>query len=541
MPRGYGRHDYERFDDSFSAHRVGNAKIGNVIVDCRFLFTKSQWGLIGNNMNPGGIVYLDLDFDQPVDMRFRSATVLVTLKEYEGKELRKSQRVQEPVGSSGNRSRCPVKFTHYYGPRQFHGPERSMRTHREKHLVPNVNIAGYGVGGVGVTSEQDSNQVSRWKFAGHLGISKGNTWYDRLRWTLEENELESQSLHSNILHTAFAIEHNANEFYMTVEVSGKLVSLSDRFKNKMRRFGGSECKGHETVTTKFQWTNAYFCPKRLDKLAEGLEYAMKYANLHEIPLEVPDTLPGQFRPMADIRDSVSESIFNSDGGSFESAWPGLSDIDTFSQGIETIPELDELARAAGFAPIASGPPDTTEISEPPAPTLVDSKRQERDNSGTKPMRRTVEASPRRSADDSKSEMETLIWLTRMPLIAVVLKFVAAVMGMKLEQLDHSTTADTDHGDKDGTMENARLWGYIPSTGRMNSHATGSSSSTLNGKSYVKRRNHTKIPSGLERIEEVSPTPQLNPEDGPERLTMDGSGLNTLNSIMREHKADVMTD
>lgn len=40
----YGRCDFERFDDVASSHmRAGHAKIGEVEIDCKFIFRKSLW------------------------------------------------------------------------------------------------------------------------------------------------------------------------------------------------------------------------------------------------------------------------------------------------------------------------------------------------------------------------------------------------------------------------------------------------------------------------------------------------------------------
>ncbi|ROW01852.1 hypothetical protein VMCG_05586 [Cytospora schulzeri] len=388
-----------------------------------------------------------------------------------------------------------------------------MRTLRERHLTPNVNILGYGAGGIGLTAKQDAIRVSRWKFAGHLDTSKGSIWYDTLKWTLEENELESQPLHSNVLHTAFAFEHNANEFYMTVEVKGKLIGFSDRLKNKIMRFGpaGGEGKSRDTVTTKFQWTDGYSCPKRLDKMAEGLEYAMEYENLYEIPLEMPDTLPAQFRPMTEPRDPVSRSFYHSEEKYSEGTRPGILEVPGVSQGINEGPTLDDLARAAGFAPSsdsasAQRPPDTYQASEFSSPTLIGSGREDslvHDFEAT-PKQRAAESEPESYGDDGKSDAGMLIWLTQMPLIAVVLKLLAAVMGLKATRVSKVATTDTHSEEEGGSTENARLGSYNSSAGSVSTTATGPPSSVLNGTSYVRRRKNDSLPSGLEMIEEVNP-------------------------------------
>lgn len=66
--RKYGGYDFERFDNLSSSHAsIGHRSFDKVNVNCRFLFKKSKWGVLGECKNPAGIVYLDLTFDQPKD------------------------------------------------------------------------------------------------------------------------------------------------------------------------------------------------------------------------------------------------------------------------------------------------------------------------------------------------------------------------------------------------------------------------------------------------------------------------------------------
>lgn len=61
----FGRQDlreYQKVDRNVS---VGNSEIGGVSVDCRFNFSKTRWGLIEDQ--PGGIFYMDLTINQPLD------------------------------------------------------------------------------------------------------------------------------------------------------------------------------------------------------------------------------------------------------------------------------------------------------------------------------------------------------------------------------------------------------------------------------------------------------------------------------------------
>ncbi|KAK1827197.1 hypothetical protein QBC39DRAFT_362474 [Podospora conica] len=277
----YGRCDFERFDDVASSHmRAGHAKFGEVEIECKFIFRKSRWGILGPNRHPGGILYLDLDIHQPPDCRLHSATVEITLEE--------DRRSTTEPGTV--RPRCPVKFTDNYGPKSLSGPERVERTRRIKNFTPMVNVLGNGAGGLGIDTERMKLTSSRWRFAGHLTSSKGCIWYNMLRWKLHENTNEAQSLHSNVIHTAFALEHNAERFYIKVQVSGRLLKRTDRFMDKLK------FRKQGIVTTMVEWGNGYHSPKVLDTIAAGLPRAMEHENLANVSMEMPDAMSASFGP-----------------------------------------------------------------------------------------------------------------------------------------------------------------------------------------------------------------------------------------------------
>ncbi|KAK4649405.1 uncharacterized protein QC761_0021080 [Podospora bellae-mahoneyi] len=279
----YGRRDYERFDHIASSHmRAGRGSIGKVEVDCRFMFTKSRWGVLGESQNPAGILYLDLDFHQPPDCKLESATVSVKLTEEDGEDARIEHR-----------SSCPVKFTDHYGPKHIRGRETLVQTRKLVNRTPNVNVLGYGAGGLGIDKEKTVTGGSRWNFEGHISSTKGSIWYNTLKWELKENTFEYQPSHNNLIHTAFVLEHNATRFYMTVEISGKLSKFSDEFM-KMFKFRD----GKKEIVTKIEWANGYSCPLRLDRMARELHLQMEYENMARIPMEMPDALPAHYRPVA---------------------------------------------------------------------------------------------------------------------------------------------------------------------------------------------------------------------------------------------------
>lgn len=367
----YGRQDYSRFDNIASSHmRAGRGSIGKVEVDCRFLFKESQWGVIGESKNPAGILFLDLDLRQPPDCKLESATVTVTL-EAEDKE---EDGIQ-------HRSACPVKFTDHYGPKSLVGEPSREQNRKVKRRTPEMQVMGYGAGGLGVDKEKIVQRCSRWKFSGHLCSSKGNVWYNRLQWDLEENPLERQPTHSNLIHTAFALEHNATRFYMTVHVSGKLARLSDRLRLKFR----SKEEENQDIVTKIEWRDGYESRLRLDAIAKSLHPAMQLQNMSQVAMEVPSAMPATFHP------ATPSQLPPAPQHPSTTPWSGpglMGSVDTeplrvadSGEHLQT-PSLQELRTAAGIVPQLPSPcqlpatpqqPDVDQASESSgSETLVNS-------------------------------------------------------------------------------------------------------------------------------------------------------------------------
>ncbi|KAK4127131.1 hypothetical protein N657DRAFT_653447 [Parathielavia appendiculata] len=195
--------------------RAGRGSIGKVEVDCRFMFTRSP-------------------MSQPPDCKLESATITVKLSENDGEEARIQQR-----------SACPVQL-----------PTISART-----TAP----------AVGKHKEKLVQTRGRWDFSGYILSTKDSMWYNVLRWELKESSLEWQPTHSNLFHTAFALEHNATRFYMTVHVSGKLAKLSQKIKDIKNQLKFGEKSGRTQEI-------------RLDKYAQHLHAAMGYANMENVAL-----------------------------------------------------------------------------------------------------------------------------------------------------------------------------------------------------------------------------------------------------------------
>ncbi|QKX54155.1 uncharacterized protein TRUGW13939_01239 [Talaromyces rugulosus] len=185
---------YEELDHLSSAS-LCYREIGKVKVDCRFRLSKSQWGVLGEDKNPAGILYMDLGFDQPQDFRLKSATVLVTLQ-YGGRTVNRNNNLH---------------ITDYYGPKNLRGIPTSIDTKQTYRITPNVAVLGNGIGGLGVNKEKYFSHSEFWSFTGQLLPGKSNyrteVAYRTVKWELTENELDQQPLHSNVIHTAFTFQH----------------------------------------------------------------------------------------------------------------------------------------------------------------------------------------------------------------------------------------------------------------------------------------------------------------------------------------------
>jgi hypothetical protein len=290
--RKYGRYDFERFDHLSSAHAsIGHNTFDKVTVNCRFLFKKSRWGVLGLHKHPAGIIYLDLSFDQPKDSQLDSATVIITLED-EDKGLLKSNN------NSLSKTLYPVQITDYFGPKGFAGPAKTAQIKKSLHLTPNAQFAGTGFGGIGFDHEASSTSSSRWKFSGTLLPGKGThqfPWaYRTLKWDLTENDLESQATHSNVVHTAFAFEHSGQPFFMKVEIKGKLKRRHERVRDKLMKFPSSVNRDDASIVTRINFGDLISFRTPLDERAQNLQFEMELANMHEIPMEVSDPKPATF-------------------------------------------------------------------------------------------------------------------------------------------------------------------------------------------------------------------------------------------------------
>lgn len=284
--RRYGKYDFDSFTHlPGSRYFLGQGKIGEVLVDCDFLFTESKWGVLTPARNPGGVVYLDLCFTEPPGCSLKGATVLLSLDE-DDKDLRRHFAAGKPPP----KPRVPVQITKH-GPQALRGTMSEQAEFKKYNGTPHVEAGGFaGFGGIGVDYEKLITRKSQWRVASqvtanHLGRAT------TLRWDITENEFDSQPAHPNRFHTAFSFEHDGQPFLMQVEVGGLLESTIEQSKHKVKqgfkkylRFP-AEPRRATTMVNFGGRSNAHQSP--LDELVETIPAAMIWANWKEALL-VPE-------------------------------------------------------------------------------------------------------------------------------------------------------------------------------------------------------------------------------------------------------------
>ncbi|KAL1852022.1 hypothetical protein Daus18300_012377 [Diaporthe australafricana] len=362
----YGRYgDFADFGTQSSGHAsVGFKSLGKISIDCEFLFEKSQWGVLGHKQFPAGIIYVNLNFGPPQGCRVKSATITITLDEHDpALEDYGADRELHPSG-------CPVQVTAWYGPKELNGQIKTAYTEATKKLVPEINALGNGAGGLGYESKKLFRHQARWSFNGQLLPGKDTWVYKTLRWDLNENELERQALHSSTVRTAFAFEHSGQSFLMKVDIDGKLESWNDRVKSKFR-FGSSRARERNIVTL-LDFEDYKIYTKNLDRTAMGLARAMEMENLQEIPVQIPDEIPGtRFYPAttSDTSDGAStgaaEIVQNvqSPGNTPLLGYPpqGGPEFGLLGPGAAAVPNLPGLPTIEEFREIIDGLSERQEV------------------------------------------------------------------------------------------------------------------------------------------------------------------------------------
>ncbi|KAI0098795.1 hypothetical protein GGR51DRAFT_537469 [Nemania sp. FL0031] len=277
--RKFGRYDSWKYETILSESSLAMESLEQVTIDCRFRLEKSKWGVLTEERHPGGIIYLDLTFQQPGDHRLKYATVTVTLDD-DSKDL--IQLLPAPGPSDD--AKVPVRIGEY-GPTQIMGEAKNVHKTVEHQAAPEIGVGGYiNVGNMGRKSERDFNQEYRWTFSSQKKPAKKDSpHYQVLKWTITENKLDPHSYHSNTIHTAFAFRHGGQPFLIRVGIEG---SLRNKFPNLWHKF--SSLRDQRFATTLVNFNGGERFTKVLDQIAERLPAEMERENTLKVPVEVKD-------------------------------------------------------------------------------------------------------------------------------------------------------------------------------------------------------------------------------------------------------------
>ncbi|KAI0853000.1 hypothetical protein F5Y00DRAFT_272545 [Daldinia vernicosa] len=283
--RRFGKYDFGRFERlEGSSHYLGKGKIGDVEVACKFLFRESRWGVLTPEKNPGGIIYLDLSFTEPLDCRLKNAIVSLTLDEED-----------EDLQRYGNSSAKITVHIIEHGPKNLYGELDSASKITKHSFNPHVEVGGiFGAGGVGRDSMKQYIHRSQWKFSSSSTPNK-LARPTILEWRLLESNLDSQLRYDNTFHTAFAFEHDG----VTHAFKKFKFPVKPQFATTMVDFGGRK--------------NLFQYP--LDELAKNIPSEMdkKNAKLVQVPKNSSGAnLSYEILEAAEPGDEQEDNQFNYD-------------------------------------------------------------------------------------------------------------------------------------------------------------------------------------------------------------------------------------
>ncbi|KAL2193223.1 hypothetical protein P885DRAFT_45897, partial [Corynascus similis CBS 632.67] len=295
--RRYGRNDFERFDEEVArgSHLcVGSASIGKVDIDCKYHWRKAQWGVLGREQTPAGIVYMDITFKQPHGYWLERATVYITLSEDMSSYALGAPRRDRTKLRRSLESDYAVQITEHYGPRYLTGTKTVHTQTKEDAFVPTVGVMGFEFGGIGTTFSTSKERVGRWVFKGTVCRPQGRDGLRTLVWELSENSLNPEQVHNQTYQTAFAFEHSRRPVFMRVEIEGKLRDRSRQMKHGLLRFSSTFGKKDHSTLTELDLSRQVEFNKSLDQIAHGLDMSMQMENCGNVPVEVPDPMPTHF-------------------------------------------------------------------------------------------------------------------------------------------------------------------------------------------------------------------------------------------------------
>ncbi|KAL8365464.1 hypothetical protein RB595_004329 [Gaeumannomyces hyphopodioides] len=402
--RKAGSHDYERFDHRCAgSYSAGGANLGDVKIDCKFLFRKSKWGTISHRKIAAGVIYMDLVFQQKPDCKITSATVTVTLRD---------RKEAKPAA-------FPSQMTDFYGPKSLVGSQRAEQKQIHTSLQPNISVMGNTVSGMGKSFETSFQLCHRWNFHGSMSADDSGI-YRSIGWDLSENKLESGQ--NGTVHTAFTVTHGGQGFLMDVKIQGKLERMGDRLRQIGRKlkFRPDGRRPGQISTTLI---GAYKGEKPgLDMLAAGLEQAMVLENSIKRPVELPDPQQAVFR---ELRPEIPSFLSQASEVSCRSpAQPGHMGLEIndhielrnrLLSSAESLmrPQVDLVRESLWENPEASIPStEPARSRRSSSPTLVDEQQQEASIESVKmdPGSGIEKPKPENHGQQVASARDLLVWV-----------------------------------------------------------------------------------------------------------------------------------
>ncbi|KXH52935.1 hypothetical protein CNYM01_08174 [Colletotrichum nymphaeae SA-01] len=311
--RRYGRKDYKLFDQDTArgSHLcVGSGAIGKVQVECKYHWKKAQWGVLGSNRNPAGIVYLDISIRQPPGHTLRDARVLITLAEQDpyGAEAR-GRWSQKHVRTSLD-SDYAVQVTEHFGPQSLVGPQTVTSELKQNAFEPTLGAGGFfEIGGMGTRRSVARRIIDSWTFKGMVKRARHGEGFRSLEWELKENETDCNPFRQHIFHTGFAFEHSGRPVTMCVEVEGRLKSRMRQGKHKFSKFCTRSSDTDNTTTTRIDLSSAKSVfKKQLDGVAHGLNMAMQKENYETVPVEMPAPMSATYEQITQSAEIPSQEF-----------------------------------------------------------------------------------------------------------------------------------------------------------------------------------------------------------------------------------------
>lgn len=216
---------------------------------------------------------------------------------------------EEPISTTASINHDTLQLTDYYGPKYLSGEPTALPRKRVYQLMPEVNAIGCSGGGAGVNSEKATNEIRRWMFTIQLVPGKApsnGVVYRTLKWELTENELDSQSVHNNVIRTGFAFEHDREAFGIRVEIHGKLqkrtCQLKEFWKNKTRhlKFPPEASPDQGSAVTLVDVREMRQSHRNLYRLAMSLPHEIIRQNQLEVPVEVPNSMPSLLQGLPSV-------------------------------------------------------------------------------------------------------------------------------------------------------------------------------------------------------------------------------------------------